>query len=116
MGLSANNANNNRLQEKSHTFMGYNQKSLPLLPYGYGTHFPAFLTHRSGVDIALIDLMRPLVDSGCRIESLHNLVKELYFKNYSKLMIQREHSVMKRKNAILKNANNKQIFSSFSDR
>ena len=113
IGLSVKEVNDEKLEDKSCTFMGHNEKSLPLLPCGYGTHFPACLTHGSDVDDDLIDLMRPLVDSGCRIESTHNLTKELHFKNYSKLMIQREHGAMKRKNEFLVNKNDVQVFSSF---
>jgi hypothetical protein len=40
---------------KPYTFMGYNHLSLPLLPYGIGACFPAFLTHRSGLDKQVSD-------------------------------------------------------------
>ena len=42
----------------SYTFMGWDKASLSYLPYGYGDIFPAFLTHRSGVDKHIVDLMR----------------------------------------------------------
>ena len=42
----------------SYTFMGWYKASLSYLPYGYGDIFPAFLTHRSGVDKHIVDLMR----------------------------------------------------------
>ena len=74
-----------------------------------------FFTHKIDVDKAAIDLMRPLLDGGLIIESFCNLIKELYFKKYSRLAIQREHSVTKRKNEILSNADDREIFSSFSD-
>ena len=85
--LSINEVNDNGLKEKSYTFMRHNKKSIPLLLYSYRTHFPACLTHRSNVNVALINLMQPLVDSGHKIESLDNIVKELNFKKYCKEMI-----------------------------
>jgi len=32
------------------TFMGWDQRSLAYLPFGYGSEFPAYLTHRSALD------------------------------------------------------------------
>ena len=46
------------------TFMGWDARSVALLPHGYGDEFPAFLTWRGGVDKVIIDLMRPLCDKG----------------------------------------------------
>ena len=68
IGLSVKEVNDDKLEDKSYTFIRHNKKSLPLLPCGYGIHFIECLTHRSGVDADLIDLMQPLVDSGRRIE------------------------------------------------
>ena len=42
-----------------YTYMGYDQRSRALLPFGYGDRFPAFLSHRGGVDMVIVDLMRP---------------------------------------------------------
>ena len=39
IGLSVQGGNDDRLEDKSCTFMGYNHKSLPLLPCLYGMHF-----------------------------------------------------------------------------
>ena len=55
--------------------MGQNHKSLPFLPFGFGMKFPDFLTHKSGVDIQVICLMRSLVDNGFRMESFYKLMK-----------------------------------------
>ena len=44
-------------QGEKQTFYGYDERSLRLLPCGNGDEFPAVLTHRSGVDKKLIDLM-----------------------------------------------------------
>lgn len=48
----------------TYTFMGWNQLSLQHLPFGLGMQFPAFLTHRSGVDMHLIDMMRVFFNKG----------------------------------------------------
>lgn len=53
-----------------YTFMAWHQASRPLLPFGYGDEFPAFLTHRSGLALAVLDLQRPLFDAGVRLNSL----------------------------------------------
>ena len=50
-----------------YTFMAWHQASRPLLPFWYGDEFPAFLTHRSGLDLAVLDLQRPLFDAGVRL-------------------------------------------------
>jgi hypothetical protein len=50
----------------AYTFMAWDALSLPHLPFGYGSEFPAFLTHRSGVDMKVVDLMRSLFDKGVR--------------------------------------------------
>ena len=48
----------------SYTFMGWYKASFSYLPYGYGDISPAFLTHRSGVDKHIVDLMRSSFDKG----------------------------------------------------
>ena len=49
-----------------YTFMAWDQRILPLYADGRGSEFPAFLTKRSGVDLGIIDLCRPLIDKGTR--------------------------------------------------
>ena len=39
--------------------MGLDQRSLVFLPFGYESEFPAYLTHRGGLDFGVVDLMRP---------------------------------------------------------
>jgi hypothetical protein len=57
---------------RTYTFMAWNSLSLTHLPHGYGAEFPAFLTHRSGADFCLIDMMRTFFNKGVRYEkSLH---------------------------------------------
>lgn len=62
-------------QNIKYTFMGWNERSLPLLPRSLSEEFPAFLTHKSGVDKTVIDLMRPLIDSGVRPERISDIHK-----------------------------------------
>jgi len=61
---AADEAAAERLPE--YTFMGWDQRTVSLLPYDYGLEFPAFLTHRAGLDLNVIDLMRPAFDGGVR--------------------------------------------------
>ena len=49
-----------------YTFMGYDAGSTPLLPHGHGLTFPAFLSHRGGVDKTIVNMMRPCFDGGLR--------------------------------------------------
>ena len=79
---------------KQFIFMGHNKETISLLPNGHGLQFPAFLTHKNGVDKTIIDLMRPLVDNGVRISAFATAIKELHCKEYFKKMIKREHGIM----------------------
>ena len=56
----------------SYTSMAWDMRIRSLFPFGYGDEFPAFLTHRGGVDYRLVDLMRPLFNKGVR-SSVANL-------------------------------------------
>ena len=60
-------------EDPAYTFMGYEQGARTGLPHGYGEQFPAFLTYRAGVDLQLVDLMRPLCDKGVRCQSTPSL-------------------------------------------
>ncbi|KAJ1626294.1 hypothetical protein T492DRAFT_843268 [Pavlovales sp. CCMP2436] len=64
---------------KPYTFMGYNRRSLPLLPYGFGASLPAHLMHRSGLDN---ELMVSLFDKGIRPEALSSTLIEQHTKRY----------------------------------
>ena len=101
---------------KPYTFMGYNPKSVSLLPFGHGDSFPAFFTHRSGVDKKVIDLMRPLCNAGVRPEQLSNILLELHSKEYTRQWKHREHQIEKNlmlyKSSPLKGT----MFSTFADK
>ena len=64
----------------------------------------------------VIDFMRFLIENVFRMEYFHKLMKNMHFKNYSRLMTQREHSVMKKNTMIEVDPNDKDIFSIFSGR
>ena len=73
------------------TFMGYDLRSRAYLPHGYGDDYPAFHTHRGGVDLEVIDEMRSLFNKGLRPDSLSSHMLELKSKRYYKSYIKREH-------------------------
>ena len=71
-------------------FMGWNKQSLPLLADGRGDLFPAFSTRKAGVDKLLIDMMRPLFDSGIRPEKFSDILLELHSKKHTRMHLQHE--------------------------
>ena len=79
--------------EPPYTFMGYDLRSRQLLPHGYGNDFPAFLTYRSGVDLRIIDLLRPLSDKGVRHHAVSEILLEFHSKAYFRAYEKREHLV-----------------------
>ena len=76
-------ANDFKIEEVKYkyTFRAWDQGSLLYLPRGLGEEFPAFLTHKSGVDKKIVDMMRPLFDKGFRPEALSNLCLRCTRKN-----------------------------------
>jgi hypothetical protein len=99
----------------AYSFMAWDHRSLPLLPYGHGSHFPAFLTHRNGCDKHVIDLMRSLFDKGLRPDSLSKTMLELHAKKYTQDYIMREHDVAKRRKQPYNQKPDPGMFSTFSD-
>ena len=99
---------------EQYSYMGYDLRSRQLLPFGYGDEFPAFLTHRGGVDKEIVDLQRPLFDRGVRPESLSAVLLELHAKRYTEAYLRREHLLQRarRFNAKL----DADMFSSFGDK
>ena len=80
-----------RRQFPSYTFMAHDVRSRQLLPHGYGNDFPAFFTHRSGVDLRILDLVRPLCDKGVRPDAISDILLELHTKAYFRAYEKREH-------------------------
>eukprot|EP00978_Attheya_sp_CCMP212_P037953 scaffold183316_cov56-Attheya_sp.AAC.3 len=91
--------------------------SLEQLPFGYGNEFPAFLTWRGGIDLGIIDLMRPLHDKGVRSEALSDILLELHSKAYTKSYFRRE-KLIERDTALDPGSLSPQkgLFSEFSDK
>ena len=109
-------SNDDELDRKNkthHVFMGCNESTISMLPSGLGMHFPAFLTHKNGVDISLIDLMRPLFDSGLRVLSFQKMLKELHAKEHYRLMLCRECEVMDRISRSMPNEFDSECFRNF---
>lgn len=89
-GLSIKEMQESADAKPQYTFMGYDARSRARLPHGYGDEFPAFLTHRGGVDLLVIDLMRPLFNKGLRPEACSATLLELHTKAYTKAYLKRE--------------------------
>ena len=106
-------------QSKNYTFMAWNSRSLQMMPYSYGEKFPAVLSHRSGLDKLVVDLMRPLFDKGVRPEALSNVLLELHSKQYTTYFIEREQALQKSRTGMGAGGNaaiNNEMFSEFSDK
>ena len=78
---------------EQYTFTAWDERSRPLLPHGLGSYFPAFLTHRGGVDMAIIDLQRPLFDKGFKPGSLSSTLLELHTKRHTHAHLQHENKM-----------------------
>jgi hypothetical protein len=78
--------------EKSHqyTFMAWNDHSLPLLPRSLSLEFPAFLTHKSGIDKEVLNIMFPLINKGVRPQAISDMLLELHSKKYTSSHIRYE--------------------------
>jgi len=125
---------------RPYTFMSYNAMSVALLEDGLGEYFPAYLSHRSGCDKCVIDLMRPLFDKGVsqrvalllapdlphtgvscllplqlRPESYSNVLVELHSKKHTKDQIKYEYSVL-RENRKIGGRPNPGMYSTFGDK
>ncbi|KAL3770800.1 hypothetical protein ACHAWU_006359 [Discostella pseudostelligera] len=82
-----------RENEVQYTFMGWNDKSLPLFPCGIGNKFPAILTWKAGLDKKVVDMMRPLFDGGCRPDRLSALLLEMHSRRFFQLCIEHEYEL-----------------------
>lgn len=103
-----------------YTHMGWNQASLTHMPYGYGDEFPAFLTHKSGLDKLIIKMMRPMMDKGYRANATSDLLLELHTDTYTQYQKRYEFDVMKAKRNPLTvhetHVDVNEMFSSFEDK
>ena len=97
------------------TFMGWDQRILPLFPDGRGKQFPAVLTKRSGFCKKLIDLMRPLFDKSFRPEAFSELLLELHTKEWTRRYIMYERDVAMKDRLAPGFAKTAPLFSDFGD-
>jgi hypothetical protein len=115
-GSIANNKPSSK-EPPQYTFMGYNARSRELLPYGFGSLFPAFFTHKGAVDMTIIDLMRPLFNVGVRPEQLAAILLELASKKYHQRYLHRELDIRRVRDAdIQKDYKKGQLYSEFKDK
>ncbi|CAJ1964154.1 unnamed protein product [Cylindrotheca closterium] len=91
--------------------MAWNRNTLELYPHGIGQDFPAFLTHRSGVDCLLLGMMRPLFDKGLRPGALADTILELHAKRYHQECLKHEWGLAK-----TGNVHQKPMLSEFGDK
>ena len=68
----------------SYTWMGWDERSLDLMPFGLGRQYPALLTHRNGIDMMVCSLMRPLFHKGLRPAGFTIMLEELHAKEHSR--------------------------------
>ena len=71
-------------QDDPYTWIGSSEAILTTLPYNAGSYFPAFLTHKSGLDNTVVDLMRSLFILGIRPKQMAALIDELSRKTHSR--------------------------------
>ena len=102
-----------------YTFMGWDPKSLPLMAFGCGDEFPAFLTWKAALDMSLVDMMRAEFAKGIRPETFSNSILEYHAKHYTRSHLQYERGIMieKHKAQSLGMVDNKEreMFSAFDD-
>ena len=87
--------------------------SLPYFPYGHGNEFPAFLTHKSGIDKMIFDMMRPLFHKGFRPEALSGLLLEMRSKQYNRQWLRHERCIAAR--CLPGNTTKSDLFSDFTE-
>jgi len=74
-----------------YTFMGYNRVSLARSARGRGSrHFPAVLTRNAGIDMMVVDQMRPLLNGGVRSAGISSMLLELHTKEHDRAAIAHE--------------------------
>ena len=79
-----------KMMKESYTHHAYHPTSVECLPRCLGLRFPALLTHKYGLDKSIIDLMRPIMDSGMKINTFRELIMELHSKEHARLAILHE--------------------------
>jgi hypothetical protein len=104
---------NELTQIQQASFMGYNSTSRCRLPFGLGEYFPAFITHRSAVDMSVIDMMRAFFDKGVRPESFAETLLELHSKKHMDDYLKREFAIEQRRSFAVKKP---EMFSTFADK
>ena len=73
-----------------YNFMGSDEISVALLPYNLGLYFPAFLTHKGGVDKKVAKNMRSLFPEGIRAGQYATLLREHHALRHTEDLIKYE--------------------------
>lgn len=83
-----------------YTFMGYDSRCIESLPYGLGREFPALLTHKMGMDLKLVAMMRCLFNHGLRPTQFQNGLAEMHSLEYTRRYLKRENEIAMQKKRI----------------
>ena len=100
-----------------YTFMACNNFSISRLSHGRSSSFPAYLTSHGAVSKTLIDLMRPMFNSGVKPETFSKMILELQTKRHVHRNLEYEHELtIKRGAQNFPKGATLELFSSFGDR
>ena len=100
MQLAEEEAEGSEASPSPYTFMGYNMRSVSGLARGRGSrHFPAVLTHKAGLDMTVVDMLRPLLNGGLRPAAVSKLLLELHTKEHARAAVAHEEEIAHRREA-----------------
>ena len=75
--------------------------------------FPAYLGHKSAIDMDCIDMMRPLFDAGIKPMAFQKMIKEMHTKEHIRRALLHESSSLGKLNP---SAIDRKMFSAFADK
>ena len=81
------------------SFMATDEKCMEKYPRSLAMRFPAILSHRSGIDKTLSDILRPLTDNGVSFKAITASIKELQSLTYYRHQISHQSELKSKKNS-----------------
>lgn len=103
-------------EDASYTFMGWDERILPLFRYGRGNRFPAYLTWRAGVDKKVVNMMRSMYDAGVRPGRLSTMMVEWHSQQYTDECLNHEYEIQRLKESTFTASSSYQPLSDFGDK